>query len=497
MSKAKNIVVIGGGIAGLCSALWFGSRGHNVIVLERDDAPLPTTVDEAWEAWDRPGAPQVRQPHVVLGRLTSLLRNQHPDVYQGFLDAGCRESTFADLITPETVDYVPEPDDHELTSIRIRRVTLEWVLRKAVLAHSRVEFRSGSKVAGLVAQPGPIPHVTGVRMEDGATISGDLVVAAAGKRCQIDRWFTDIGAAPMPEEGGESGVVYISRFYRLPKGREFNRNAPTIITHGYLRGGVFEADQRTFSVSVTLPKEDTELRKLLFKAGNLECALRELPQYSSIADAISEPISPVSAMAGVTNSWRSLIVDGKPLVTGLVPVGDTLMTTNPAYGRGMSIAAWSVDILARALDEHADDPMALARAYAAEASRDIKPWYEVSRAADDMNRRAAEAVLAGDGMPVRENSQFGRMFTLAKYDAVVQRAFMRSTFLLSAPKAMLEDPDVMRRLADLYARFPDVQDTASDTAKERDRLIAMLTDGVEPAAVNEGKAGTMARNAAA
>jgi len=497
LSKPLNIVVIGGGIAGLCSALWFGSRGHNVIVLERDDASMPPTIDEAWEAWDRPGAPQVRQPHVVLGRLTSLLRNQHPDVYQGFLDAGSRESTFADLITPETADYVPEPNDLELTSIRIRRVTLEWVLRKAVLAHSQVEFRSGSKVAGLIAQPGPIPHVTAVRMEDGSTISGHLVVAAGGKRCHIDKWFTDIGAAPMPEEAGESGVVYISRFYRLPEGREFNRNAPTIITHGYLRGGVFEADQRTFSVSVSLPKEDTELRKLLFKPGNLECALQELPQYSSIADAISEPISRVSAMAGVTNSWRSLMVDGKPLVTGLVPVADTLMTTNPAYGRGMSIAAWSVDMLARALDEHADDPMALAQTYAAEALRDLKPWYEVSRSADDMNRRDAEAVLAGEGVPVRENSQFGRMTALAKYDAIVQRAILRSTFLLSAPRAVLEDPEVMRRLADLNARFPDVQDTASDTAEERDRLVALLSDRVELAVVNEGTAETIARNAAA
>ncbi len=497
MSKPMDIVVIGGGIAGLCSALWFGSRGNKVIVLERDDAPMPPTIDEAWEAWDRPGAPQVRQPHVVLGRLTALLRKYYPEVYQGFLDAGSRESTFADIITPLSADYEPQPDDHELTSIRIRRITLEWVLRKAVLEHSQVEFRTGTKVAGLVAQPGPIPHVTGVRMEDGSTIDADLVVAAAGKRCQINQWFTDIGAAPMPEEAGESGVVYVSRFYRLPEGREFNSNAPTIITHGYLRGGVFEADQRTFSVSVTLPKEDTELRKLLFKPGNLEIALKELPQYASIADVISEPISRVSAMAGVTNSWRSLVVDGMPLVTGLVPVGDALVSTNPAYGRGMSLAAWSVDVLARALDEHPDDPVAMAQAYAEEVSRDLKPWYEVSREADEANQRDAAAVLAGEDMPGRENSQFGRMIALAKYDAVVQRAFMRSTYLLSAPRAIMENVDVLQRLASLNARFPDVQDTASDITKERARLIELLSNGEDLSDVDEDITDAMVGNEAA
>lgn len=476
MSDNLNIIVIGGGIAGLCSSLWFGSRGHHVTVLERDDAPLPSTVDEAWDAWERQGAPQVRQPHVVLGRLCSLLRSQHPQVYDAFLEAGGTESTFAELISPDSADYEPHPDDHQLTSVRIRRITLEWVLRKCVLALDNVEFRGGCTVSGLVSEQGPIPHVTGVRLADGSTLTGDLVIAAGGKRCQIDKWFSEIGAQPMPEETGESGVVYISRFYRLPVGREFDRRGPTIITHGYLQGGVFEADNRTFSVSVTLPKEDIELRKLLFKPGNLERALRELPQYGSIADAISEPISRIGAMAGVTNSWRDLVVDGQPRVTGLVPVGDALMSTNPAYGRGMSIAAWSVDMLARALDQYADDPLALARTYAAEALRELKPWYEVSRDADENNRRNAEAVLAGEDKPSPENTQFVRLIALTRYDAVVQRAFLRSTYLLSAPSAMLEDPDVLQRLANLNERFPE-KENASDKTTGRDDLIAMLGSG--------------------
>ena len=73
------------------------------------------------------------------------------------------------------------------------------------------------------------------------------------------------------------------------------------------------------------------------------------------ADLLSDPISDVAAMAGVTNRWRELLVDGEPLATGVIPIGDSVICTNPLYGRGMSTAAWSVDMLARALDDHADD----------------------------------------------------------------------------------------------------------------------------------------------
>ena len=43
-------------------------------------------------------------------------------------------------------------------------------------------------------------------------------------------------------------------------------------------------------------------------------------------------------MAGHQNVRRHYVVDGEPLVRGLLPVGDSLCTTNPQYGWGASMA---------------------------------------------------------------------------------------------------------------------------------------------------------------
>ena len=63
-----RVIVVGGGVAGLGSALALARAGHEVTVLERDDTPMPTSADDAFE-WDRRGAPQVRQSHAFLARL--------------------------------------------------------------------------------------------------------------------------------------------------------------------------------------------------------------------------------------------------------------------------------------------------------------------------------------------------------------------------------------------------------------------------------------------
>lgn len=58
MNGVGSVVVVGGGIGGLCAALWLSTRGYNVTVLERDDTPTPETVEKAWSDWDRSGAPR-------------------------------------------------------------------------------------------------------------------------------------------------------------------------------------------------------------------------------------------------------------------------------------------------------------------------------------------------------------------------------------------------------------------------------------------------------
>jgi 2-polyprenyl-6-methoxyphenol hydroxylase-like FAD-dependent oxidoreductase len=444
--------------------------------LERDDISVPDTVEEAWSNWDRSGAPQVRFPHFVMARLCGLLRENQPEVYRALVGSGATEVPFTDFLTPESADYQPEPGDEELTSVRSRRTTVEWVLRKAALAHDRVEFRGRTVVAGLTAEAGPVPHVTGVRLSDGTRIDADLTVVSAGKRCKLPNWFSEIGTAELQEESSESGVVYVCRFYRLPEGRDFDRDAAGVLTEGYLQGGIIEADNGTFGASVTVPRVDNEFRRLLLEPGNLERIMRELPQYAGFADLLSDPISDVAAMAGVTNRWRELLVDGEPLATGVIPIGDSVVCTNPLYGRGMSTTAWSVDMLAKALDDHGDDHRALVKTYAAAVEKDLKPWYFASVQMDEASQREAKAEFSGDdsAAAVGTSSIFARLLALMRYDAIVQRAFMRSINLLASPNALMEDPELIRRIGELSERHPHAANAGHQPSSRAD-LIAVLT----------------------
>ena len=143
-----RVIVVGGGVAGLATALTLSRSGHTVVVLERDDTPMPDSPDAAF-AWDRRGAPQVRHSHAFLARLVNTLRSEYPDVLEALLDAGATELTFGSGL-PDTIrDFVSEPGDADLSMLACRRTTFEWVLRRAVLRDDRVSLRSGVAVIGL------------------------------------------------------------------------------------------------------------------------------------------------------------------------------------------------------------------------------------------------------------------------------------------------------------------------------------------------------------
>jgi glycine/D-amino acid oxidase-like deaminating enzyme len=74
-----NVVVIGGGLVGLSTAMLLARDGHHVTVLERDPAPPPAPAD-AWRDWERRGVNQFRLPHAFLPRFRQLLDAELPDV---------------------------------------------------------------------------------------------------------------------------------------------------------------------------------------------------------------------------------------------------------------------------------------------------------------------------------------------------------------------------------------------------------------------------------
>ena len=111
--QSKHVVVVGGSVAGLGTALALAQAGHRVTVLEQDATPLPATAVEAFEKWDRRGSPQTRHSHALLARLHNLIRDRAPEFLAELVANGAEPMPFSQFaeklfdapdLTPEDID---------------------------------------------------------------------------------------------------------------------------------------------------------------------------------------------------------------------------------------------------------------------------------------------------------------------------------------------------------------------------------------------------------
>jgi hypothetical protein len=70
----EKILVIGAGIAGLCTALALGPTGKSLTLIERDGPPPEGSPDEAFHDWTRRGVGHLRQSHAFLARLNTIIK---------------------------------------------------------------------------------------------------------------------------------------------------------------------------------------------------------------------------------------------------------------------------------------------------------------------------------------------------------------------------------------------------------------------------------------
>jgi 2-polyprenyl-6-methoxyphenol hydroxylase-like FAD-dependent oxidoreductase len=442
-----DVVVVGAGIGGLSSALVLARAGHRVTLVERDDTAMPDSPEAAF-AWDRKGAPQVRHPHVFLGLARVILRDRFPDVLQALSDLGIEPGQLGsgqggDNAMDEATRAVLEADD-DLRMLPCRRTTFEWVMRRTVLAEPGITLRLGEGVAG-VELDGNV--VTGVRLEGGDVLPSDLVVATTGRRGDVPAWLAAHGIE-VPETASDAGVVYFSRFYRLDHDEAFGFRA------GFGAGigaGVIGSDAGTYSITAVVDKNDKELRDHLNDSARFDATMSLLPELSDVASAGGTPINQVHCMTGLLNRTRTFTSpDGAPLVVGLLACGDAHTCTNPAYGRGQSLALKMAVMIADALSSH-DDLESAARDYEAACVEQIVPWYQFSVLTDQM--RTAAGVRPGSGPSASD--PFAALFGGGGADPETVRLVMRVMNLLELPSALLARlPELQANAAARFASAP-------------------------------------------
>ena len=431
-----DVVVVGAGIGGLSSALALARNGHRVTLIERDDTPMPETPEAAF-GWNRKGAPQVQHPHVFLGLARVILRDRFPDVLAALSELGIEPNALGGAEMDEATRLVLEADD-DLRMLPCRRTTFEWIMRRTVLEEPGITLRLGEGVAGVELEAN---IVTGVRLESGAVLPCDLVVATTGRRGDVPAWLAAHGIE-IPETASDAGVVYFSRFYRLDHDEAFGFRA------GFGAGigaGVIGSDAGTYSITAVVDKNDKELRDHLNESNRFDATMSLLPELSDVHAAGGTPINDVHCMTGLLNRTRTFTgADGTPLVVGLMACGDAHTCTNPAYGRGQALALKMAAMIADAVAEH-DDLVAAARDYEAKCVEQVVPWYQFSVLTDQM--RVAAGVRPGSD-PSSSNDPFAAIFGGGGTDPETVRLLMRVMNLLELPSALL-------------ARLPELQATAA------------------------------------
>jgi len=472
-----GIVVLGGGVCGLTTAMVLARDGHDVRVLERDAAPVPDSPDSAWDGWRRPGVAQFHQAHYLHARFTRVLDAELPDVRDALLAAGalCYDPLQRPPPTIGPLDL--RPDDDRFVTVTARRPALERVLARAAAGEPRVRVERGVEVSGLATGPvDGVAHVTGVRTTDGRRVPADLVVDATGRRSPLSAWLTAAGGRPPHEESTDSGFSYYTRFFRsrnggLPQARA-GLNAPigtfTVLT--------LPADLDTWSVTLVIDSHDRPLKELRHQ-DVWTAVVASCPQHAHWLDG--EPVTEVLPMSGGLDRWTRPVVDGEPVVTGLVTVADSWACTNPSLGRGISLGAVHAVQLRDSLREGSDDdPRTFAERWDDRVQSAMTPWYRATLAVDRARLAEMRALREGRAPePAQGRAAVGpALARAAGHDAELFRAMLEIIGCLALPAEVLSRPGLAERALRVSAEHPS-SGSAGPDREQLLRLVAGATTG--------------------
>jgi 2-polyprenyl-6-methoxyphenol hydroxylase-like FAD-dependent oxidoreductase len=345
--------------------------------------------------------------------------------------------------------------DERFDQVTARRPVLEAALASCAEETYGLTVRRGSGVAGLrtaeIVGGTGTPRVAGVRTEAGEDLDADLVVDASGRRTPVRRWLADIGARPPVEEVDECGGIYYARHFRSFDGCVPRLSTFILQEQDSLSLVTLPADNGTWSVVISACARDAALRPLR----DPQVWTRTVARYPHAEHWLDgTPTTGVDVIAKLEDRWRSLVVDGEPVVTGLVGLGDAWACTSPALGRGASIGlthACLLRDLLREVDlrEHED----VTRAWADRTDATVGEMFRMTRAFD--HHRLAEMQADADGTRYEpEDPVWARTKALAAAsfaDPDVFRARLDVVNLLATPAEVMARPGLAERVIALSA----------------------------------------------
>jgi 2-polyprenyl-6-methoxyphenol hydroxylase-like FAD-dependent oxidoreductase len=462
-----EVVVCGGSVLGLTTAMLLARDGHDVTVVERDPEPVPATWDEAWSSWARPGVPQFHQPHNLMPRYREVMEHELPDVFASLVDHGGRWVDFLGNLPPSVADRDPRPGDDRLRFVTARRPTVEYVHARAAEEEPCVRVRRGVAVRGFASAPDDgVQRVIGVETDDG-TLRADLVVDAMGRRSPAVEWLGALDGRPPDVQAEDSGYTYYTQYFSGSLPPSFSAPVVSIGTFMLL---TLPGDNDTWSVTIWAPSKDTALRAVR-DPEVFARVVRACPLHAHWIDGT--PLTEVLPMAGILDKYRRFVVDDRPVATGFAAVGDAWACTNPSAGRGLSIGVIHAQRLRDVVQTALDDGVEFALEWDEVTETEVAPWYWNQVATD--RARLAEIDAVRDGATERVHTigplppQYRAAADAAMHDPDVFRAMLETIGCLALPQEVFSRPGVW---AKVEAATPDEPFVMPGPTREE--LLALL-----------------------
>jgi 2-polyprenyl-6-methoxyphenol hydroxylase-like FAD-dependent oxidoreductase len=151
----------------------------------------------------------------------------------------------------------------------------------------------------------------------------------------------------------------------------------------------FLHDNGAFSITFTHDGADKRLR-LLRRDEVFDDAVRAIPLLGEWIDSSrAQPISRALPGGRLYNTYRGQLDGaGRPVLPGLISVGDAVCTTTPLAGRGVTLALMQARELVRTLDLHDRDITTATIQFDSWSLRHVRPWFDDHRYTDtDRMRR--------------------------------------------------------------------------------------------------------------
>ena len=454
-----RIIVLGAGLCGLSTAMLLARDGHEVTVLERDPAEPPPAAEaeQAWDAWQRSGVNQFRLPNVMLPRWRVEMDRELPEVLHALEAVGGLRINVLSMLPASQRGPWRDGDDR-FETVTARRPVVEAALTGVVAATAGVTIRRGVAVTGLLTDSsvtGPVPRVTGVLAAGGLTLRAELVVDCAGRRSALTSWLRAVGARRPAEERADCGFVYYARHYQTRTGTLPEGHTNVLQRHESMSILTLPADNGTWSVALVTSGRDRAMRGLRDPA-RWDAALALYPLAANWRDG--EPSPAVDVIAGIEDRHRDLVVDGAPVATGVVAVGDAWACTNPSLGRGATIGLLHAIGLRDVLrDTDPGDHDKLVHRFHERTTTTVERLYRATLWFD--RHRLAELDADAAGTPYQTDDPTWAfslaMFAAGRTDPDIARAYQSLSSLLATPDDLIAEPGLAEKIIRLGGDAPN------------------------------------------